>query len=113
MRHGKARFVVGFLALPIALYLYYVVWPFAQAAGYSLTDWGGYSDTQNFVGVENYTRLFKDELFKTAFWHNVFFLVTVPLVTIALALFFAFLLNVGGRGNRAGVRGVGEPDGPG
>jgi N-acetylglucosamine transport system permease protein len=30
----------------------------------------------------------------------------VPLFTIALALFFAFLLNVGGRGNRAGIRGV-------
>jgi N-acetylglucosamine transport system permease protein len=30
----------------------------------------------------------------------------VPLFTILLALFFAFLLNVGGRGNRAGIRGV-------
>jgi N-acetylglucosamine transport system permease protein len=106
MRHGVGRFVTGFLALPIGLYLFYVVWPFAQAAGYSLTDWGGYSDTQSFVGVDNYVRLVKDELVRTAFWHNVFFLVTLPLVTITLALFLAFLLNVGGRGNRAGIRGV-------
>jgi|SRR6266536_415240 N-acetylglucosamine transport system permease protein len=106
MRHGKARFVLGFLALPVALYLYYVVWPFAQAAGYSLTNWGGYSDTQAFVGLDNYARLLKDQLIRQAFWHNVFFLVTVPLCTIALALFLAFLLNVGGRGNRAGVQGV-------
>jgi N-acetylglucosamine transport system permease protein len=106
MRHGKARFVTGFLAIPVVLYLYYVIWPFLQAAGYSLTNWGGYSDTQELVGLENYARLLKDELFQTAFWHTVFFLVTVPLFTIALALFFAFLLNVGGRGNRAGVQGV-------
>jgi N-acetylglucosamine transport system permease protein len=106
MRHGRARFITGFLALPVLLYLYYVVWPFVQAAGYSLTDWGGYSDRMNFVGLDNYTRLVKDELIRKAFWHNVFFLITVPLFTIALALFFAFLLNVGGRGNRAGVRGV-------
>lgn len=106
MRHGVARFVTGFLALPVALYLFYVVWPFVQAAGYSLTDWGGYSDTQNFVGLDNYVRLIKDELIRKAFWHNVFFLVTVPLFTIALALFLAFLLNVGGRGGRAGIRGV-------
>jgi N-acetylglucosamine transport system permease protein len=106
MRHGVARFVTGFLALPVGLYLFYVVWPFAQAGYYSLTDWGGFSDTQNFVGLDNYVRLVKDELIRTAFWHNVFFLVTLPLVTIALALFLAFLLNVGGRGNRAGVRGV-------
>jgi N-acetylglucosamine transport system permease protein len=106
MRHGVARFVTGFLALPVALYLFYVVWPFLQAAGYSLTDWGGYSDTQNFIGVDNYVLLVKDELVRMAFWHNVFFLVMLPLLTIALALFLAFLLNVGGRGNRAGIRGV-------
>jgi N-acetylglucosamine transport system permease protein len=106
MRHGVARFVTGFLALPVGLYLFYVVWPFMQAAGYSLTDWGGYSDRQNIVGLDNYVRLLKDELVRKAFWHNVFFLVTVPLITITLALFLAFLLNVGGRGNRAGVRGV-------
>ena len=106
MRHGKTRFVVGFLALPLALYVWYVVWPFAQAIGYSFTDWGGYSDEQHFVGFANYVRLFNDELIRIAFWHNVFFLITVPLITIGLALFFAFLLNVGGRGNRAGIRGV-------
>src|SRR2546430_1921032 len=107
MRHGKARFVTGFLAVPVLVYLFYVVWPFAQAAGYSFTDWGGYSQAApGFVGLDNYARLLKDELFQTAFWHNVFFLITVPLLTIALALFFAFLLNVGGRGNRAGVQGV-------
>jgi N-acetylglucosamine transport system permease protein len=106
MRHGKARFVAGFLALPVGLYCYYVVWPFAQALGYSFTDWGGYSDRQNFIGLGNYARLLRDELLRKAFWHNVFFLVTVPLFTIVLALFFAFLLNVGGRGGRAGIRGV-------
>ena len=106
MRHGKTRFVVGFLALPLALYLWYVVWPFTQAIGYSFTDWGGYSDEQHYVGFANYVRLFNDELIRIAFWHNVFFLITVPLITIGLALFFAFLLNVGGRGNRAGIRGV-------
>jgi N-acetylglucosamine transport system permease protein len=106
MRHGVGRFVTGFLFLPVGLYVFYVVWPFAQAAGYSLTNWGGYSGTQEFVGLENYARLFKDELIRKAFWHNVFFLVTLPLFTIALALFLAFLLNVGGRGNRAGIRGV-------
>lgn len=106
MRHGVGRFVTGFLFLPVGLYVFYVVWPFVQAAGYSLTNWGGYSGTQDFVGLDNYVQLFQDELIRTAFWHNVFFLVTLPLFTIALALFLAFLLNVGGRGNRAGIRGV-------
>ncbi len=106
MRHGKARFVASFLVLPVGLYVFYVLWPYAQDIGYSFTNWGGYSDTQEFVGLDNYVRLVKDELIRKAFWHSVFFLVTVPVFTIALALLFAFLLNVGGRGSRAGVRGV-------
>jgi N-acetylglucosamine transport system permease protein len=106
MRHGRARFIAGFLALPVLLYAYYVIWPYLQAVGYSFTDWGGFSDRQEFVGFQNYVNLAKDELVRKAFWHNVFFLVTLPVVTIGLALFLAFLLNVGGRGNRAGIRGV-------
>ncbi len=106
MRHGQTRFIMGFLALPLALYAFYVIWPFLQTVGYSLTNWGGYSGTQDFVGLDNYARLLQDELVRVAFWHNVFFLVALPLCTIALALFLAFLLNVGGRKGRAGVRGV-------
>src|SRR5256885_9263468 len=45
-------------------------------------------------------------MFLGAVLHNAFFLLTLPLITITLALFLAFLLNVGGRGNRAGIRGV-------
>jgi N-acetylglucosamine transport system permease protein len=106
MRHGRARFITGFLALPVLLYAYYVIWPYLQAVGYSFTNWGGFSDRQEFVGFQNYINLAKDELVRKAFWHNVFFLVTLPLVTIGLALFLAFLLNVGGRGGKAGIRGV-------
>jgi N-acetylglucosamine transport system permease protein len=106
MQHGRARFIAGFLALPVLLYAYYVIWPYLQAVGYSFTNWGGFSDRQEFVGFQNYVTLAKDELVRKAFWHNVFFLVTLPVFTIGLALFLAFLLNVGGRGGRAGIRGV-------
>ncbi len=106
MRHGRARFITGFLALPVVLYLYYVVAPFGQSVYFSFTSWRGFSDEKPFVGLDNYVRLFRDELVRKAFWHNVFFLVAVPVSTIALALFLAFLLNVGGQGNRAGIRGV-------
>jgi N-acetylglucosamine transport system permease protein len=106
MQHGRARFIAGFLALPVLLYAYYVIWPYLQAVGYSFTNWGGFSDRQEFVGFQNYVNLAKDELVRKAFWHNVFFLVTLPVFTIGLALFLAFLLNVGGRGGRAGIRGV-------
>ncbi|HZO65539.1 MAG TPA: sugar ABC transporter permease [Kribbellaceae bacterium] len=106
MRHHQTRFIVGFLAIPIAMYLVFVISPFGQAFYYSLTDWTGVSPDFTFVGLENFRTLANDEMFRTALSHNLLLLVFLPLFTLSLALFFAFLLNVGGRSNSAGVQGV-------
>ncbi|MER8186304.1 sugar ABC transporter permease [Kitasatospora sp. NPDC094015] len=106
MRHGKYPFIVGFLFLPILLYVSLVLWPYAQTFGYSLTDWSGQSQEMNFVGLDNYTRLLDDEVFLGAIWHNLLLLVLLPVLTILIALFFAFMLNVGGRSGTGGVQGV-------
>jgi N-acetylglucosamine transport system permease protein len=106
MRHGSYRFVASFLAIPLALYAIFVISPFAQAFYYSLTDWTGVAPEFKFVGLENFRTLARDELFRTALTHNVMLLIGLPLLTILLALVFAFLLNVGGRQNSAGVQGV-------
>ncbi|MFF9485306.1 carbohydrate ABC transporter permease [Streptomyces sp. NPDC014676] len=106
MRKGQHRFVAGFLFFPVALYLIFVIWPYIQTFGYSLTDWKGQSQTFGFVGLDNYTALFKDDIFMGAIWHNILFLVFIPVITILLALFFAFMLNAGGRGRSGGVSGV-------
>ncbi|MEU9350906.1 sugar ABC transporter permease [Streptomyces griseoloalbus] len=106
MRKGQHRFVAGFLLFPVALYLIFVIWPYIQTFGYSLTDWKGQSQTFEFVGLDNYTALFKDDIFMGAIWHNILFLVFIPVLTILLALFFAFMVNAGGRGRSGGVSGV-------
>ncbi|WP_430383154.1 carbohydrate ABC transporter permease [Streptomyces sp. P10-4] len=106
MRKGQYRFVAGFLFVPVALYLIFVIWPYIQTFGYSLTDWKGQSQTFGFVGLDNYRKLFQDDVFVKAIWHNILFLVFIPVVTILLALFFAFMLNAGGRGRAGGVQGV-------
>ena len=106
MRHGSYRFVASFLAIPLALYAIFVISPFAQAFYYSLTDWTGISPKFNFVGLDNFKTLAHDAVFRTALGHNVILLIGVPLLTIFLALVFAYLLNVGGRANAAGVQGV-------
>ncbi|GAA2711068.1 MULTISPECIES: sugar ABC transporter permease [Streptomyces] len=109
MQHGKYRFIAGFLALPLAIYGVFVVSPFLQAIYYSFTDWTGLSPDFTVTGLENYRRLWNDDIFWTAVGHNVVLLLVLPLVTLGLGLFFAFMLNVGGRRRRnaaiAGVRG--------
>ncbi|MEZ3179214.1 sugar ABC transporter permease [Streptomyces pimonensis] len=106
MRKGQHRFVAGFLFFPVALYLIFVIWPYIQTFGYSLTDWKGQSQTFSFVGLDNYTALSEDDVFMGAVRHNILFLVFIPVITILLALFLAFMLNAGGRGRSGGVFGV-------
>ncbi|MGW0557960.1 carbohydrate ABC transporter permease [Streptomyces sp. NPDC002926] len=109
MQHGKYRFIVGFLAAPLALYTIFVIWPFVQSIYYSFTDWTGLSPDFKMVGFDNYSRMLDDDVFWKSLQHSLWFALLLPLVTIGLALFFAFMLNVGGRRRKgaaiAGVRG--------
>ncbi len=105
----KYRFIAGFLAVPVLLYAVFVLSPFVQTFYYSLTNWTGYSSSFDMVGMANYSRLVHDQLFWKALWHNVILLLVLPVVTLGLGLFFAFMLNVGGRKRKgeavSGVRG--------
>ncbi|MFI5754808.1 carbohydrate ABC transporter permease [Streptomyces sp. NPDC051569] len=109
MQHGKYRFIVGFLAVPLAIYTLFVIWPFIQSIYYSFTDWSGLSPDFTMVGLGNYSRLLDDESFWKALQHSLTFALLLPVVVLGLALFFAFMLNVGGRRRKgaaiAGVRG--------
>ena len=103
MRHGRYPFVASFLALPVLLYAVLVIYPTLRTFYLSLTVWRGFDVPPVLVGFENYTTLFKDDRFIQAIKHHLELLVVLPLVTIAIALFFAFLINVGG-GSSGGIR---------
>ncbi|MEU6391016.1 sugar ABC transporter permease [Streptomyces sp. NPDC046939] len=111
MQHGKYRFIVGFLVAPLALYAIFVIWPFIQSIYYSFTDWTGLSPDFKMVGFDNYTRMLHDDIFWKSLQHSVVLVLLLPLVTLSLALFFSFMLNVGGRRRKgaaiSGVRGSG------
>ncbi|MHA6619407.1 carbohydrate ABC transporter permease [Pseudonocardia sp. DLS-67] len=108
MRYGKYRFIASFLALPLLLYIVFVVSPYLQAIYISMTDWRGFSADRNFVGLANYVELAGDTRFWRAMWHNLLLLIVVPVVTLAIALFLATMTTVAGRRGtvgRGGVRG--------
>jgi N-acetylglucosamine transport system permease protein len=105
MRHGKYPFIIGFLVVPVALYCTFVVAAYVQVFQLSLTSWSGLGPIQ-YIGFDNFVKLWHDSLFWQSVRHNLFMLILLPLITIAIALVFAFLLNVGG-GARGGItRGV-------
>src|SRR3954468_3174165 len=105
-RLRKYGFVAGFLAVPVALYSVFVISPYIQAFQISLTDWNGYRSRLHYIGLDNFTRLFGDEVFWRALRNHGILLLVLPLVTVVIALFFAFLLNLGGGPRGSGMKGV-------
>jgi N-acetylglucosamine transport system permease protein len=103
---GKRLFIATFLIPPLLLYGVFVVSPYVQAFQISGTDWSGLSPDFDFVGLDNFSRLIGDGTFWNALRHNAILLVLLPVVTILLGLFFASMISVGGRTDRAGVHGV-------
>ena len=106
-RTRERLFIASFLAGPLAVYIIFVIWPYLETFGYSLTEWNGFAPPSKVVWLKNYVDLFQDTVFRQALWHNLLILIFFPTITIVLAMFFAFMLNVGGRrGGLGGVKGV-------
>ncbi|TDE09733.1 carbohydrate ABC transporter permease [Jiangella asiatica] len=106
MRHGKYPFILVFLLPPVGIYALYMLSPYVQAIHISMTDWSGLTATQTFIGFDNYVEMWNDDQLRTALRNNLILLVVVPVLTLLLGLFFASMLNVGGRSRGAAVAGV-------
>jgi N-acetylglucosamine transport system permease protein len=97
MNKHKYRVIIPFLAPAIILYLVFVIYPYGRSMYNSLTSWRGVSALQPFVGLANYERMINDDLFWNALKHNLEYLIFVPIVTITISLFLAFMITQGVR----------------
>jgi N-acetylglucosamine transport system permease protein len=107
MSLDRLSFMAVFLGLPLAIFLVFVIYPFGQALYFAMTDWNGFSPTYNFIGLDNFTKLFHDDIFMTAVGNNIELAIVVPLVTIVLALAIATVVTVGGP-SKGSIRGIGN-----
>ncbi|WP_394940470.1 carbohydrate ABC transporter permease [Psychromicrobium sp. YIM B11713] len=103
----RVSFFLVFLGLPVLIYLIFVVSPFVQAIYYSLTSWSGFSSVFKFIGLENYVKIFQDDIFVKALVNNVILALIVPIVTVVIALVFSTMVTIGGpsRGQIRGLKG--------
>lgn len=105
MRHGRYPFIIGFLAVPVALYGIFVVAAYVQTFQLAFSSFRGYGAV-TYIGFDNFVRMWDDNAVWQALRNHVLLLIFLPLVTIAIALVFAFLLNVGGGAKGGLQRGV-------
>lgn len=81
-----------FVLLPVGLLLLFTYVPVANMFWYSVTDWNGLSAEKDFIGLDNYVRVFtRDEYFQV-FYVSLFYFVG-SFVQLALALYFATVLS--------------------
>jgi multiple sugar transport system permease protein len=80
------------LAPVMALFIYLRVVPTAQAVVMSFFKWELIKPAEQFVGLDNFSNLLKDENFRLAFFNTTVFAVATTIMSVALALLLATLL---------------------
>ena len=69
-----------------------MILPIFMTGYYSLVKWSGIGKSQ-FIGFENYAYIFRNNVFLKSIWNTVVYSCTTVPVLMALALFFAVILN--------------------
>ena len=81
----------AFLALPLIMYLIWVIIPVFQSFLYSFSKRDSIFIGFDFIGLKNYLRLFSDKTFWIAIKNNFFWLVLFVALPVPLGLFIAML----------------------
>ena len=89
----------SFLALPLLVYLIFVILPTLNSLIYSFTDWVGYGADFNFVGLANFEKIFTDRLFSNAIKNTAIWLALAMTAPTLLGLSLALALQGKGKIN--------------
>lgn len=82
-----------FVAIPIILQLVFFFYPMVNGIIYSLTDWTGLTRSYNFIGLENYVKIFEDQAFFQSLGFTILFTIALVVGEIVLGIWLASLLN--------------------
>ncbi|MFD2615051.1 carbohydrate ABC transporter permease [Paenibacillus gansuensis] len=88
----RKMLVFSFLIVPIGLLLLFLVYPTLKLVQLSFTDWTGIGKNLNYVGVDNYTKLWSlPDLWKSLYNNALYFI--VHLLFIPLEIVVAVMLS--------------------
>lgn len=85
-----------FLLPNIIGFLLFILVPVIASFFMSFTSWNGFGNIE-FIGLDNYVQLLKDENFKISFLNSILFMVISVPVTLFLSVLIAVILNQGVR----------------
>lgn len=97
----RARMMNLFYIPALILFVVFVIFPFAKGIFLSFTNWNGYSQTYNMIGIDNYVRMLTDQNVHRAFINTIIYGVGSTVLQNVLGLALALLLNQKFRGRAA------------
>lgn len=94
-RHFPALTALPYLAPAIVLYGYFIAYPMIDSVRLSFYKWSGFrTETPQFVGLDNYVRMFtQDPVFWKAFWNSIIWVLLSLAIPMILGLLLALGLN--------------------
>jgi raffinose/stachyose/melibiose transport system permease protein len=92
-RFNQTLVITLFLLPSAALFFTFVLFPIGQAAFISLFKWNGLGPLENFVGIQNFVRMFKHEPFRQALAHNLVIILLSISLQLPSALGLAILIR--------------------
>ncbi len=81
------------LALPVAVFGLFVIWPLLSSFYYSFTNWNGFGAQYDFVGFDNFARISSDRLFFNAIANTVIWMISAIVLPSGLGLALALLID--------------------
>ena len=96
-RTQKHIFVLSVLIPMAIVFGLFYVFPLISGFLGSLTDWRAFVPEREFIGFDNYTKLFQDEVFLASLRNTLSYLVMYLPVSIILSLLLALGINAAGR----------------
>lgn len=90
--------VVPFIAPALILYLLFFIYPAIRGLSYSTLEWSGFTQTPEFIGIQNFIELFKDQWFWTTLYRTLLIMVLGGIFIFGLSFLFVILLNSGIKG---------------
>ena len=96
LKKNEVIWLIIFIAPTIALFILFFLLPILFLFVTSFTNWNGIS--AEFVGFENYVKLFSKKTFIRSITNNLYWCITAAFITVPLALIIALLLSHKSRG---------------
>ena len=92
-KRERNLFILVCLLPALILFFTFMIYPTIEVFRMSLFRWGGFSNNQEFVGLDNFKILWMDENFFRTMQNTILLIVVVTIFTVVLAVVFAAILS--------------------